>query len=84
MEELKRNYDSSRRRRQAQHTYDALLAAGRQRFLADGYAATTIAAVAAEVGVSVETVYKKFGSKSGLVAAIWERGLAGRGRGPGT
>ena len=82
MEELKRNYDSSRRRRQAQHTYEAVLAAGRRRFLADGYAATTIASVAAEVGVSVETVYKKFGSKSGLVAAIWERGLAGSGQVP--
>jgi AcrR family transcriptional regulator len=79
MEDRKRSYDSSRRRRQAQHTYEAVLAAGRKRFLADGYAATTMASVAADVGVSVETVYKKFGSKSGLVAAIWELGLAGRG-----
>lgn len=78
----KRNYDSSRRRRQAQRTYEAVLEAGRQRFLANGYAATTIASLAAEVGVSVETVYKSFGSKSGLVAAIWERGLAGRGQVP--
>ena len=39
---------------------------------------TTIASVAAEAGVSVETVYKAFGNKAALVAAIWERGLAGR------
>lgn len=79
MADRKRSYDSSRRRHQAQLTYEAVLDAGRRRFLADGYAATTIASVAADVGVSVETVYKKFGSKSGLVAALWERGLAGRG-----
>jgi AcrR family transcriptional regulator len=79
MADLKRNYDSSRRRQQARRTYEAVLAAGRQRFLSDGYAATTIASVAADAGVSVETVYKSFGGKSGLVAAIWERGLAGRG-----
>ncbi len=82
MANLKRTYDSSSRRRQAQRTYEALLEAGRRRLLADGYAATTIASIAADVEVSVETVYKRFGSKSGLVAAIWEGGLAGRGQVP--
>jgi AcrR family transcriptional regulator len=56
-----------------------VLEAGRRRFLTEGYAATTVASVAGDAGVSVETVYKTFGSKSGLVSAIWERGLAGRG-----
>ena len=32
-------------------------------FLAHGYAATTIASVSTEAGVSVETVYKAFGGK---------------------
>ena len=82
MTDLKRNYDSSRRRRQAQQNYDEVLEVARRRLLADGYAATTVASVAAEAKVSVETVYKSFGSKSGLVAAIWERGLAGRGQIP--
>ena len=82
MTEAKRSYDSSSRRRQAQRNYDAVLESGKRRFLTDGYAATTIASVAADAGVSVETVYKAFGSKSGLVAAIWERGLAGRGQVP--
>ena len=36
-------------------------------------------AVAAEAGVSQETIYKTFGSKTGLVRAIRERGLAGEG-----
>ena len=82
MAQSKRSYDSSNRRRQAQRNYDAVLESGKRRFLADGYAATTIASVATDAGVSVETVYKSFGSKSGLVAAIWERGLAGRGQVP--
>jgi len=47
--------------------------------VANGYAATTIAAIAGEAGVSVETIYKAFGGKSGLVRAIYERGLTGRG-----
>lgn len=75
----KRAYDSSRRRLQAQRTRDAVLDAAQARLLADGYTATTVAAIAAEAGVSVETIYKGFAGKAGLVAAIWQRGLAGRG-----
>jgi AcrR family transcriptional regulator len=74
-----RRYDSTRRKQQAELTRNSVLAAARRRFLADGYAATTVAAVAGAAGVSVETVYKSFGGKPGLVRAIWERALAGRG-----
>jgi AcrR family transcriptional regulator len=56
-----------------------MLDAGRELFLEHGYAATTVARIAAEAEVSVETVYKAFGGKSGLVRALWERGLEGRG-----
>jgi AcrR family transcriptional regulator len=79
MGEPTRSYDSSRRREQAQRTYDAVLDAARRGFLADGFATTTIASVADAAGVSVETVYKNFGSKTGLVSALWERGLQGQG-----
>lgn len=72
-----RRYDSSGR----QHTADlrrlsVLNAAGR-RFLRDGYVATTVASIAGDAGVSVETVYKAFGGKPGLVRALWDQGLAG-------
>jgi AcrR family transcriptional regulator len=72
-----RRYDSSGR----QHTADlrrlrVLNAAGR-RFLRDGYASTTVASIAGDAGVSVETVYKAFGGKPGLVRALWDQGLAG-------
>jgi AcrR family transcriptional regulator len=74
----KRRYDSSGRQAQARRNREAILDAAQRQFLEGGYAATTIAAVAAEAGVSVETIYKAFGGKPGLVRAIYDRGLEGR------
>ena len=74
----KRRYDSSGRQAQARRSRQAILDAAQRQFLHGGYAATTIAAIAAEAGVSVETIYKAFGGKPGLVRAIYDRGLAGR------
>jgi AcrR family transcriptional regulator len=74
----RRRYDSSGRQAQARRTRQAILDAAQRQFLDGGYAATTIAAIAAEAGVSVETIYKAFGGKPGLVRAIYDRGLAGR------
>ena len=78
----RRSYDASGRREQAQRTRDAIIAAARIRFLTDGYAATTVARIADDANVSVETIYKAFGGKPGLVRAIWERGLLGSGAVP--
>jgi AcrR family transcriptional regulator len=74
----RRRYDSSGRQAQARRSRQAILDAAQRQFLDGGYAATTIAAIAAEAGVSVETIYKAFGGKPGLVRAIYDRGLAGR------
>jgi len=74
-----RRYDSSGRQIQANRTKEAVLDAAQRQFLDAGYAATNLAAIAKEAGVSVETIYKAFGGKSGLVRAIYERGLAGHG-----
>lgn len=74
-----RRYDSTRRREQARQTRTAILGAAREQFLANGFAATTVAAIAEQVGVSVDTIYKTFGGKAGLVRAICEEGLAGEG-----
>jgi len=73
-----RTYDSSRRQAQARQNRRAVLAAARSRFLEQGYAATTLAAVATDAGVSVETIYKAFGGKPGMVRAIYQRGLVGQ------
>jgi AcrR family transcriptional regulator len=78
----KRRYDSSGRQAQARRNREAILDAAQRQFLQAGYAATTIAAIAKEAGVSVETIYKAFGGKPGLVRAIYERGLTGRGTVP--
>ena len=75
----RRRYDSSGRQAQARRNRDAILDAAQRQFLQGGYGATTIAAIAGEAGVSVETIYKAFGGKPGLVRAVYERGLSGRG-----
>jgi AcrR family transcriptional regulator len=74
----KRRYDSTGRQVQARRSREAILDAAQMLFLDAGYAATTIAAIAAEAGVSVETIYKAFGGRPGLVRAIYQRGLEGR------
>ena len=74
-----RRYDSTWRQAQARQTREALLDAARHRFLAEGFAATTVAVIAADVGVSVDTIYKAFGGKPGLVRAICADALAGEG-----
>jgi AcrR family transcriptional regulator len=73
----KRPYDSARRREQARQTREAILDAARRLLLTDGFAPTTIAAIAAKAGVSVDTIYKSFGGKPGLVRAICQQALAG-------
>ena len=78
----RRRYDSSGRRERARQTRDQITDTAKEMFLADGYAATTVAAIAAAAHVSVETIYKGFGGKPGLVRAIIEKGLAGEGPAP--
>ena len=75
----RRGYDSSGRQERARHTRDQITDIARELFLANGYADTTVAAIATAAHVSVETIYKSFGGKPGLVRAIIEKGLAGEG-----
>jgi AcrR family transcriptional regulator len=75
----RRRYDSTGRRERARQARDQIVGVAEELFLSRGYAATTVAAIAAQAQVSVETIYKGFGGKPGLVRAIIEKGLAGRG-----
>ena len=77
-----RRYDASRRRHAAAHRRRLVVDAAGVRFLRDGYTGTTVADVAGDAGVSAEFVYKAFGSKAGLVRALWERALLGQGSQP--
>ena len=73
----RRRYDSSRRQEQARQSRARILGAARDRFLADGYAATSLPAVAAAAGVSVESIYKAFRNKAGVLKAVFDVAIAG-------
>jgi AcrR family transcriptional regulator len=73
----KRRYDSTRRREQAATTRRLILEAAQRLFERQGYAATTMAAIAAEAGVAGKTVYLAFETKSGVLRALWNFLLRG-------
>lgn len=68
---------SSLRRDQALLTQHRILDAMRALLQERGYSATTIAAIAERAGVAVPTVYRTFGSKSGIVKRLYDVTLAG-------
>jgi AcrR family transcriptional regulator len=72
-----RQYESPRRRQQAADTRRDILAAAQRLFERQGYAATTMAAIAAEAGVSLKTVYLAVETKSSLLRALWHLLLRG-------
>ena len=73
----RRRYDARGRQEQARRTRWAVLEAAHRLFLEQGYAATTMAAIAAEAAVSVETVYKAFGNKAGLLKSVFDVSIVG-------
>jgi AcrR family transcriptional regulator len=74
-----RSYDSTRRRDRARESRRCVLQAAERMFLAGGYSATTVQAIAAAAGVSADTIYKSFGGKPGLIRAIRDHALEGEG-----
>ena len=70
-------YQSTARARQRVATRTAIIAAAGALFVDDGYAATSIAAVARHAGISAESVYVIFGSKRDLLRAVMEAAAAG-------
>ncbi len=76
---MNRRYDASGRKAKAQAQHDQIVVIAEQNFLQQGYASTTVTTIADAAGVSVDTIYKTFGGKPGLVRAIRDRALLGRG-----
>lgn len=72
-----RSYRSPLREEQARQTQRRILDAAYRLLLKQGYTATTMAAVAAEAGVSTQTVYKTFGTKPALVKRLYDVTLVG-------
>ena len=76
---VKRRYDSSGRKQAALTRQKRILESAQRSFLRAGYGSTTIAAIAEDAGVSVDTIFKSFGGKPGLIRAIQARALLGVG-----
>ena len=73
----RRPYHSTTRQEQARRTRRAIIDAAHHLFLTDGFAATTMPAVAAAAGVAVQTVYKAFANKPRLAKAVFDTAIAG-------
>lgn len=72
-----RPYDSTRRRAKAAGNRVAILDAAQRLFLADGYARTSIVAVAREAQVSPDLIYRHFSNKKGLVVELLNYAVTG-------
>jgi AcrR family transcriptional regulator len=66
----------TRRSEQAEATRQRVLDAAVRLFVERGYHSSTIEAIAAAADVSVETIYKRFGSKAGMLKAAREAAVA--------
>jgi AcrR family transcriptional regulator len=73
----RRRYHSPARQEQARRTRARVLDAAAAAFVERGYAATTMRAVAAAAGVSVQTVEGAFGTKANLLKEVVDVSIAG-------
>src|SRR4051794_8379459 len=72
-----RTYNSPRRRAQAEATRQDILEAAERLFAEQGYASTTMAAIAREARVSLKTIYLALGTKSEVLRKLWNLRLRG-------
>ena len=73
----RRRYESELRDEQARRTRRAIVTAARELFLAQGYAATTIDAIAAAARVSRRTVFTSVGGKGALLKLVFDWAIVG-------
>lgn len=74
---VKKGYDATRRRAQAEENRRRILRAASELFVERGYGRTTVAEVAARAGVAVETVYAGFRNKPTLLRRAWDVAVGG-------
>jgi AcrR family transcriptional regulator len=72
-----RRYDASRRQEQARVTQLAIVRAAQKLFIEQGYGRTTMANIAEEAAVSVESVYASFKNKATLLHRAWDITIGG-------
>jgi TetR/AcrR family transcriptional regulator, regulator of autoinduction and epiphytic fitness len=73
----RRRYDNRNRVAQAGEIRRRVIEAAARLFAGDGYAATTIQALADEAGVAVQTVYAAFGTKRQVLKDLFDTSVAG-------
>jgi len=76
-EPVKRRYDNSRRQAQARATRLKVIQAAERLFTEHGYPATTIEAIAEAADTPLPTLYRLFGSKRALLAAVLDTAFGG-------
>ena len=76
-EVVSRRYRSARRERQAGQTRVEILASAAGLFAQNGWTGTTLAAIADQAEVAVETIYTSFKSKKVLLQAAMDFAIAG-------
>lgn len=74
----RRHYDASRRRLTAEQTRRRILDAATRLFLECGYTATSMATVAGEARVNLDTVYASIGTKPALFRLLIETAISGK------
>jgi len=76
-----RSYDATRRRERAEEERRAtqwrVVEAARELFVTRGYVATTVADIAKEAGVALQSVYNAGGSKAALMHLVVDLAVAG-------
>jgi len=73
-----RRYDNARRTEQAALTRQDILDAARDLFTSQGYARTTVGAIAERAGVAIDTLYAAIGRKPDLMRALVETSISGQ------
>src|SRR4051812_15574576 len=68
--QVKRKYDVTARRAAAASTRERICAAAEELFVGDGYARTSVRAVAKAAGVAEATIYLAFPNKAALLDAV--------------
>lgn len=71
------NYHSPLRARQAAETRRSIIDSAVELFCERGWTATTLPAIAERAGVSVDTIYNTFGTKSALLMAVVDVAIVG-------
>jgi AcrR family transcriptional regulator len=74
-----RSYDASRRQAAARKTRLAIIDAAQRLFVANGYQSTTMAAIADDASVAVDTIYATIGTKPQLFQLLLEAAISGQG-----